>query len=65
VYLESSPTTQGLYHKLGFEFLNEKIVHKAAVLGTDTDIEVPLMVRMPSFAKLDFYEWREQGYPTL
>lgn len=50
---------------MGFETLKEKIVHKAEVLGTETDIEVPLMVKMPSAAKgMTFDEWREKGYPA-
>jgi hypothetical protein len=51
---------------MGFELLEEKIVHKAEVLGTETDIEVPLMVKMPSAAGgLSFAEWREKGYPAF
>ena len=66
VYFESSPSTVGLYIKMGFELLEEKIVHKAEVLGTETDIEVPLMVKMPSAAGgLSFAEWREKGYPAF
>lgn len=65
VYFESSPTTAGLYTKLGFELLEDKIVHKAAVLGTEDDIEVPLMVKMPSNAGMTFAEWRAAGYPEF
>ncbi|KAK5995480.1 putative acyltransferase SID5 [Cladobotryum mycophilum] len=66
VYFESSPTTVGLYKKMGFELLEEKIVHKAEVLGTENDIEVPLMVRMPSLAGgMSFNEWRDEGYPDF
>ncbi|KFA67794.1 hypothetical protein S40285_04511 [Stachybotrys chlorohalonatus IBT 40285] len=66
VYFESSPSTVGLYKKMGFQELDEKIVHKAATLGTETDIEVPLMVKMPSSAKgMSFNEWRSSGYPDL
>jgi hypothetical protein len=54
-----------LYKKMGFTILKEKIVQKKEVLNTDADIEVPLMVRMPSFAGMTFYEWRERGYPAL
>lgn len=50
---------------MGFVTLKEKIVHKKETLGTEADIEVPLMVRMPSFSKLTFEEWREQGYPDF
>lgn len=65
LYLESSPTTMPLYRKMSFTILKEKIVHRKEVLGTDEDIEVPLMVRMPSFANMTFYEWRERGYPAF
>jgi hypothetical protein len=65
VYFESSPSTVKLYEKMGFERLKESVVHKAEVLGTDTDIEVPLMVKMPSSAGgLTFEEWRAKGYPA-
>lgn len=65
VYFEASPTTYKLYEKMGFESLKEKLVHKAEVVGTDTDIEVPLMVRMPSCAGgLTFKEWAARGYPA-
>ncbi|KAI1844477.1 hypothetical protein JX265_010028 [Neoarthrinium moseri] len=65
IYLESSPTTMPLYKKMGFVTLKEKIVHKKEVLGTDEDIEVPLMVRMPSYANMTFDQWRERGYPDF
>ncbi|KAM3474036.1 hypothetical protein MY5147_004486 [Beauveria neobassiana] len=66
VYFESSPSTVGLYKKMGFEVLEEQIVHEAALLGTDEDIVVPLMVRMPSCAKgMKFKEWCETGYPEF
>lgn len=66
VYFESSPSTVGLYKKMGFELLDEKITHKAEVLGTEQDIEVPLMVKMPSLAGgMSFAEWKSKGYPEL
>jgi N-acetylglutamate synthase-like GNAT family acetyltransferase len=68
IYFESSPTTVKLYERVGFERLKEKIVHKAADLQLDHDIEVPLMVRMPKRAQekgITFEVWREQGYPDL
>lgn len=66
VYFESSPSTVGLYKKMGFEILEEQIVHEASLLGTDEDVVVPLMVKMPSAAKgLSFKEWRETGYPSF
>lgn len=64
LYFESSPSTVRMYEKAGFERLDETIVHKAEVMGTKEDIEVPLMVRMPSAAKgMTFREWRAKGYP--
>ncbi|KAJ2980375.1 hypothetical protein NUW58_g6959 [Xylaria curta] len=66
VYFESSPSTVNLYKKMGFELLPETVVHKAEVLGTETDIEVPLMVKMPTTAgSMSFQEWRGSGYPSL
>ena len=66
VYFESSPSTVNLYRKMGFEVLPEEIVHKAENLGTEADIEVPLMVRMPSAAGgISFTEWRNQGFPKF
>lgn len=66
VYIEASPSTWTLYERVGFERISEKLVHKKEVLGTDEDIEVPLMVRMPSAANgMTFDEWREKGYPPL
>ncbi|KAL1958744.1 hypothetical protein VTO42DRAFT_3863 [Malbranchea cinnamomea] len=66
IYFESSPSTVRMYEKAGFERLEETIVHKAEVMGTDSDIEVPLMVRMPSCARgMTFKEWREKGYPQF
>lgn len=66
VYIESSPSTWQLYERVGFERINEKLVHSKDLLGTDEDIEVPLMVRMPSCANgLSFDEWRANGYPPF
>lgn len=65
IYCESSPTTYKLYQRFGFKILKEKLIHSKEVLGTEEDIEVPLMVRMPSAAGgLSFEEWRESGYPS-
>ena len=63
VYFESSPSTVRLYEKMGFEVLpRHRIVHRVADLGSEDDIEVPLMVRMPSSAGgMTFDEWRRQG----
>ncbi|KAL2131960.1 hypothetical protein VTI74DRAFT_4415 [Chaetomium olivicolor] len=66
LYFEASPTSVGLYEKFGYERLNETIVHKAELLGTEEDITVPLMVRMPKSAGgMSFYEWKEKGYPSF
>lgn len=63
LYFEASPSTYKLYEKMGYEPLDEKVVHKAELMGTPTDITVPLMVKMPSSAKgLTFKEWRAGGY---
>ncbi|KAK3303903.1 uncharacterized protein B0T15DRAFT_534937 [Chaetomium strumarium] len=66
LYFEASPTTVGMYEKFGYERLRETVVHKAALLGTDSDVSVPLMVRMPKAAGgMGFYEWKEKGYPSF
>jgi GNAT superfamily N-acetyltransferase len=65
IYLEATPDTFELYEKMGYEVLKEKVVHKAAVLGAGKDVEVPLMVKMPSYAKINFEQWRKAGYPDL
>jgi hypothetical protein len=66
MYFEASPTSVGLYEKMGYERLNETIVHKAELLGTKEDVTVPLMVRMPKTAGgMSFYEWKEKGYPRF
>lgn len=65
MYLESTPPLKLFYEKNGFEALPETIVHKAEVLGTNEDVEVPLMVRMPARAGgMSFQEWRAKGYPS-
>lgn len=54
IYLESSPGTERLYYKMGFRRLPGEmgsIVHRAEVLGTEQDIEVPLMVMIPDPAE--------------
>ncbi|KAK0702501.1 hypothetical protein B0T21DRAFT_300046 [Apiosordaria backusii] len=66
LYFEASPSSVGLYEKMGYERLKETIVHKAETLGTATDISVPLMVKMPKAAGgMSFYEWKEKGYPKF
>ncbi|KAL0471165.1 hypothetical protein QR685DRAFT_276520 [Neurospora intermedia] len=66
VYFEASPSSIGLYTKAGYEVLKETVVHKAETLGTEEDVVVPLVVRMPSSANgMSFYEWKEKGYPNF
>ncbi|KAK4234192.1 puromycin N-acetyltransferase [Achaetomium macrosporum] len=51
IYLESSPGSQGLYKKMGFMQVPgevARVVHEAAVLGTEKDVEVPLMIKLPA-----------------
>lgn len=59
LYFEASPSTVGLYEKMGFQSLGETIVHSREVLGTEEDIVVPLMVMMPKSLGVGFEEWRE------
>ncbi|CAG8949066.1 hypothetical protein HYFRA_00002195 [Hymenoscyphus fraxineus] len=64
-YLEASPFAAPLYTKMGFETLEETIVHKKEVLGTPEDVTVPLMIWMPEAANgMTFVEWRAKGYPA-
>ncbi|KAF6820122.1 GNAT family [Colletotrichum plurivorum] len=66
LYFESSPSTYKLYEKMGYETLDEKIVHKAELVDSDTDDVVPLMVKMPACANgMTFKEWRAAGYPPF
>ena len=66
IYLEASPSSYPLYCKMGFETLPEKVNHKAEVLDTPSDVEVPLMAYMPSDASgLTFTEWRRRGFPSF
>ncbi|KAK5657193.1 hypothetical protein OQA88_3251 [Cercophora sp. LCS_1] len=49
IYLESSPGTEGLYYKMGFRRLPGemgRIIHSAEALGTEKDVEVPLMMKI-------------------
>lgn len=66
MYFESSPTTLGLYTKIGFVELEKHIVHKAEDLGTPEDVTVPLCIRMPAAANgMTFEEWQAKGYPKF
>lgn len=44
VYFEPSPSTVGLYQKMGSERLKESVIYKAKLLSTESDIEVPISV---------------------
>jgi hypothetical protein len=51
---------------MGYETLDRKIVHSAALMRTETDIEVPLMVKMPAAAGGATYkQWAAAGFPAL
>ncbi len=66
LYFEASPSTYKMYEKIGYQTLDEEVVHSPEVLGLPTPLRVPLMVRMPAAAKgLTFREWRESGYPSF
>lgn len=66
IYGEASPTTVAMYEKLGYQRLDETIVHSKETLGLKEDVVVPLMVRMPAGAGgLTFNEWRAKGYPKF
>ena len=65
VYLESSPKAYPLYQALGFDRLEgETVVHEAELVGEASDVDIPLMVKMPSAAKgVSFEAWAAKGYP--
>lgn len=66
LYFEASPSTYKLYEKMGYETLEDKIVHSPELMGTPTAIEVPLMVKMPAAAAgITFKDWRAAGYPAF
>lgn len=66
MFFESSPTTLGLYKKVGFVELEKQVVHKAEDLGTPEDVVVPLCIRMPAAANgMSFEEWQAKGYPKF
>ncbi|CCC05503.1 hypothetical protein SMACR_09349 [Sordaria macrospora] len=55
IYLESSASAEGLYKKMGFVRVPEesaRVVHSKSVLGTETDVEVPLMIKTPAKTRL-------------
>lgn len=59
VYLESSPQARKLYSKLGFQQV-DKVIHEASSIGKEHDVEIPLMVKMPSTLDMDFATWRSK-----
>ena len=65
IYLESTEPGYPLYTAMGFEKLSHvQLIHKAEVAGTQDDVEVPLMVKMPNKAKgMTFKEWADKGHP--
>lgn len=65
VYLESTPKGVGFYQKLGFEKLKEGVLHKREAIGSESDIEVPLMAKMPAAARMTFEEWAGNGLPQI
>ncbi|KAK2788988.1 hypothetical protein FQN53_002804 [Emmonsiellopsis sp. PD_33] len=66
VYLESSSAGLPLYTKLGFERLSESAVLSPALTHKDSDVEIPLMVKMPAAAGgMTFEEWAAKGHPRF
>ncbi|KAI9163443.1 putative acyltransferase SID5 [Paramyrothecium foliicola] len=65
IYAESSKAGYALYERMGFERLTHvRLVHKAELMGEAADVEVPLMVKLPSAAKsMSFKEWEDKGFP--
>ncbi|KKZ63272.1 hypothetical protein EMCG_00255 [[Emmonsia] crescens] len=65
IYTESSEVGFHLYEHMGFERLaHVSLIHKAEVIGEPEDVEIPLMVKMPSsMGALGFKDWAEKGYP--
>lgn len=65
VYLESTQGGLPLYEAVGFEKLtHETLVHRASDTGDSEDIEMSLMVKLPTKAKgIAFKEWANKGYP--
>ncbi|KAK1751076.1 puromycin N-acetyltransferase [Echria macrotheca] len=64
IYLESSPGSEKLYQRMGFRRLPGemgKVVHCAELLGTEQDVEVPLMMRVPDAAPEDQEREKERA----
>ncbi|KAK4185107.1 hypothetical protein QBC35DRAFT_390209 [Podospora australis] len=50
VYLESSPDSERLYARKGFRRIPAdiaQVIHDKETLGTEADVEVPLMIKLP------------------
>ncbi|KAI2632572.1 acyl-CoA N-acyltransferase [Hypomontagnella submonticulosa] len=65
LYLETSEDVAPFYEKMGCERLTDvKVIQTAEVTGAPGDVEVPLLVKMPSKAKgLSFQDWVDKGCP--
>ncbi|EGC48573.1 conserved hypothetical protein [Histoplasma capsulatum var. duboisii H88] len=49
IYTESSEVGFHLYEHMGFERLSHvRLIHKAEIIGKPEDVEIPLMVKMPT-----------------
>ncbi|KAL7623662.1 hypothetical protein AAE478_005214 [Parahypoxylon ruwenzoriense] len=64
IYLEATESGLPLYSHRDFERLEHvKVIHKVEATGAG-EVEVPLMVKLPSKAKgIRFGEWAKKGYP--
>ncbi|RYP14775.1 hypothetical protein DL765_006152 [Monosporascus sp. GIB2] len=67
IYLEATFEGVPLYDSVGFKRVShEKVVLPEGVTGYPGDVEVPLMIKMPSVAKdVDFETWSKRGYPEM
>lgn len=65
IYLESMLDTQAFFETTGFERLTHvNLIHPALATGEKQDIEVALMVKMPSKANgMSFKEWQDKRFP--
>ncbi|KAI5925458.1 acyl-CoA N-acyltransferase [Camillea tinctor] len=65
IYLEATKPGYTLYQHMGLErLIHVRVIHKPEVTGAPEDVEMPLMVKMPSTAKgISFEEWADKGYP--
>jgi GNAT superfamily N-acetyltransferase len=67
IYTEASVPGLPLYLRNGFERLTHvSLVHRAELIDKPDDVEIPLVVRMPSAAAaagMGFQQWADKGYP--